>query len=90
MRVTIEALGHMRSFLGEGEASRTIELPEGATVANALTAIGVPEGEQWNAGIDGRLVYAGTVLGEGDRLLVFTPIAGGRDRLRRTASRDGG
>ena len=77
MRVTVEVLGHIRNLLPEGESSASLDLPEGSTVGDALRAIGVPDGEQWNAGVDGQLVDAHTALKEGNRLLVFTPIGGG-------------
>ena len=77
MRVTIGALGSFRRFLPEGQSSTTVDLPEGSTVADALSAIGVPRGEAWNAGIEGQIAYADRVLEDGERLLVFPPIAGG-------------
>lgn len=77
--VTVEALGPMRAFLRSADGKATLELAEGGTVQDALRAIGVPGKAQWNASIDGSLVYADHVLREGDHLLVFAPIAGGLD-----------
>lgn len=70
-------MGPLRSRLPEGEMTTTLLLSPGSTVADALRVAGVPEEEQWNASIAGRLVEAGHPLNEGDSLLVFAPIAGG-------------
>ena len=78
MRVTIEALGALRKYLPEGENRTAAELPEGGTVADALASIGAPPETQYNAAIEGQLVYTDTVLKDGDCLLLFTPIEGGR------------
>ncbi len=78
MRVTIEALGALRRYLPEDEKTTTVELSEGGTVADALASIGAPLETQYNAAIKGQLVYTGTVLKDGDCLLLFTPIEGGR------------
>ncbi len=79
MIVTIEAMGPLRKYMPEGESSAPIELSDDARVSDALGALGVPEGTQWNASVRGQLVYADTELNDGDRLLAFAPIAGGAD-----------
>jgi sulfur carrier protein ThiS len=79
MKVTIEALGALRKYLPEGERSITAELPDGSTVGDALVSMGAPPEIQYNASIKGQLVYTDTVLDNGDRLLLFTPIEGGQD-----------
>ena len=80
MRVTIKVMGSLPSHLSEGQSIATLELRGGSTVADALRAVGVPDGVQWNASIAGQLVEADHPLKEGDALLVFTPIAGGSAR----------
>ena len=77
MLVTVEALGPLRSFAGARAGRASVELPDGATVSDALGAIGVPSTASWNASIEGSLVYAEQMLKDGDHLLVFAPIAGG-------------
>ena len=70
----------MRAFLKKSGADRvSLQLADGSTVMDAIRGIGVPEQAQWNASIDGNLVYADRVLREGDHLLVFAPIAGGHE-----------
>lgn len=80
MQVTVEVMGPLRIRLPEGQRVTTLWLSPGSTVADALRAAGVPENEQWNASIAGRLVGAEHPLSEGNHLLVFAPIAGGRSR----------
>ncbi len=77
MRITIEVMIPLRNRLPQGGRITTLELHPGGTVADALRAVGVPEGEPWNASIAGQLVAATHPLKEGDFLLVFPPIAGG-------------
>ena len=77
MRVTVEALGNLRRHLRGSGNSVALELPEGSTVRDALSAAGVPADASWNASIGGRLVYAETALEDSDRVLIFAPIGGG-------------
>ena len=57
----------------------TVELPAGATVADALAASGIarrhPGIRLTDLGIFGRRVNADTVLGDGDRLEIYRPLA---------------
>ncbi|MCO5100273.1 MAG: RnfH family protein [Burkholderiaceae bacterium] len=80
----------------EGVVVREYELPEGATVDDALAAIGPPVGETLRAGVDetalavavyGQLRSRGTVLVEGDRVelvgrLLADPKAARRRRVQ--------
>ena len=78
----MEALGNLRGYLPGGKNPLVLDLPAGSTVRDALEAAGVPGGAQWNASIGGRLVYAGTRLQDGEKVLVFAPIGGGDGRER--------
>jgi sulfur carrier protein ThiS len=77
MQVTVQPMGPLRRALGEGRTSATVTLPDGATVTVALAAIGIDRDKEWNASINGQLVYGDMELSNGDHLLVFSPIAGG-------------
>ncbi len=70
-------MGPLRRSLGEDRTSTTVSLPEGATVTVALAAIGIDKDTEWNASINGQLIYGDMELSNGDHLLVFSPIAGG-------------
>ena len=62
---------------GEGE----LELPQGATVADALTILDVAAAEMYmtlvNDAVVRPSVQGETVLNDGDELTVFPPIKGG-------------
>ena len=77
MKVTVQPMGPLRRSLGEGQSTATVSLPDGATVTVALAAVGIDEGTEWNASVNGQLVYGDMELSDGDHLLVFSPIAGG-------------
>lgn len=77
MQITIEVLNSAEKVLPEGGKLATVDPPDGATVSDAMKALGTSDRTQWNAAIDGVLVYADTALNEGDRILVFAPIQGG-------------
>ncbi len=75
--ITVELLGPLRKHLPKGQDSAHVSLNKGATVGEALHAVGVPDEEPWSASVKGQLVDSPYVLAEGDRLLVFAPIEGG-------------
>lgn len=77
MKITVKLLGPLRGRLPQGETTMVLSLGPGSSVADALRAAGVPDDEQWNASVGGRLVGPEHPLEEGDSLLVFAPIAGG-------------
>ena len=77
MHITIEILGPLRRFIADADNLATVDVPDEGTVADALDAVGIPEAENWNAAVEGQLVYPDSALKDGDRLLVFSPIAGG-------------
>jgi sulfur carrier protein ThiS len=87
MQVTVEIMGPIRSRLPQRRGIATVTLSPDATVADALRAVGVPEDELWNASVEGQLVDARHPLRDGDRLLVFAPIAGGAPDSRRSQPR---
>jgi len=77
MRITIEILGPLRRFITDADNPATVDVPDQGTVSDALGVVGIPEAENWNAAVEGQLVYSDSSLKDGDRLLVFSAIAGG-------------
>lgn len=77
MQIIVEVLNSADKVLPEGGKLATVDLPDGATVGDAMKALGTSDRAQWNAAVNGVLVYADTALNEGDRILVFAPIQGG-------------
>lgn len=63
----------------------TVELPEGATVREALQAAGMKEGEA--LGIFGRRVEADTRLADGDRVEIYRPLVLDPKERRRERAR---
>ncbi len=75
--------------------ARTLTVPEGTCVSEALARIGwtEPEGEEgaWGFGVFGREVSADDVLQEGDRLEICPPLEmSPREARRRRAAAEGG
>jgi sulfur carrier protein len=76
---------------------QAVDLPEGATVADALAACGlpVPDDAARDLGIWGRKAEAGQVLRERDRVEVYRPLlvdpkVARRERFRRQGARAAG
>lgn len=77
MRITIEIQDGVRWPGGASRRSSQLQLPEGATVDDALECLGIDRQGPWNAAIDGRLAAGADRLREGARLVVFAAIEGG-------------
>lgn len=77
--------------LPEGHDATMVELPAGASVADALAASGIaqrhPGIRLTDLGIFGRRVIAQTVLGEGDRVEIYRPLAIDPKESRRQRAR---
>jgi uncharacterized protein len=74
----------------ERQVLRRVELPAGSTVADALAASGLVEEsrepESGHVGIYGKVVSAGTILSDGDRVEVYRPLRADPKDLRRERS----
>ena len=70
--------------------ARTLELPAGATLADAIAASGFAA-QGLKTGIFGRMAGAQTLLKEGDRVEIYRPLAldPKEARRRRAAARRG-
>ena len=63
---------------------RRIELPAGSTAADAVAASGLAEAAQTGRiGIFGKVVSAGTIVRDGDRVEIYRPLAADPKDLRR-------
>jgi len=80
-RIRVEVVYAMRT----GADAVTVELPEGATVREALRAAGMKEGAA--LGIFGRRVAADTRLAHGDRLEIYRPLVLDPKERRRERAR---
>jgi uncharacterized protein len=61
---------------------RRVLLPEGSTVADALTASGL-EAAPGRVGVYGKVVPPGTILRQGDRVEIYRPLLADPKELRR-------
>ena len=69
-------LRHYRPGLGLGEAF-PVELPEGATVADLVRQLGLPEEEVKIVFVNALFRDPDHVLADGDELGIFPPVGGG-------------
>jgi molybdopterin converting factor small subunit len=81
MRVSIAAFAGVRELLAECPA--VLDLPDGATVADAWKALEarqpalVPLAASTRLARNGQLVSRGETLGHGDELALLPPVGGG-------------
>lgn len=79
MQVEVRLYGVLRKYLpntrpGEGYK---VDLPEGATVADLMSALGMPVDDVNQAFVNGQTVDLAHVLADGDNVRVFSPLGGG-------------
>ncbi len=74
MTVAVKLFASLRAGRFDAE-SRTF--PEGATVGDAIAAIGVPPEEAAVVFVNSRHAEPSTPLADGDILAVFPPVGGG-------------
>jgi sulfur carrier protein ThiS len=76
LRVKVRLGGSLPQMTGR-PVEQALELPEGATVAEALAAAGVGQGLAMLVSVDGQLRPPTEVLSEGNHLIVVPPVSGG-------------
>lgn len=79
MEIGIRLYHGLNKYLppGEGEYTRRVEVPTGATVGQVLTDLGVPKNEAMVLFVGGRAVKRDYVLRPGDVLTGLLPAGGG-------------
>lgn len=76
LRVALQA--DLRKYLPKGETGpQTVRLQRGATVADLLAALAIPEGETVTVGIDGELAQKDAPLHDQAEVTMFSPMEGG-------------
>lgn len=80
MEITIELFATLTRYLPTGTRgkSATLTVEDGATVAQVLKGLGIPEDMPFTTLVNGRHGEPDQVLKPGDRLSAFPPLAGGR------------
>ncbi len=89
--VTVTLFADLRRFLPRGaDGPQRYTVPEGATVADLLAAVGIESREDVTAAVDGELAGRDTVLREGAEVMLLSPMEGGAAGAgEATISRDG-
>lgn len=79
MRVTIRLNASLRRYIPEGSEGSpfSFEVDDGATVAQVMKRLGVPDRQAQMVTVEGEQADADTVLEEGQELSLFPPLAGG-------------
>ncbi len=79
MKVTVACFGAMRDFLPPGSAGNeaALDLPAGASVADAVDALGVPRRLVFAVLVDGASAGMDHELGEGSAVTLMPPFSGG-------------
>ena len=77
MTVNLKFFAGLREFLPPGESPCSVDLEDGASVAEVFRIFGVPPGKPRIILVNGRHANPDRVLVDGDLLAVFPPVAGG-------------
>ncbi|MDG1401855.1 MAG: MoaD/ThiS family protein [Candidatus Binatia bacterium] len=78
MKVTIKLFAGLRKFAPEGGSDEIeLELPEGATAEDAVSALGIPEGHAGAAFINNERADLTVSLAEGQVVGLIPPLGGG-------------
>lgn len=76
MKVTARVFSVLKSHTG-GKGTLELDLVEGATVASAIEALGIPDGVERVVLLNGRPADLDHGLSPGDAVTVFPPVTGG-------------
>ncbi len=76
--VTVTFFADLRRFLPRGaEGPQRYTVPEGATLADLLAAVGVAPGVELTAAVGGELATRDTPLSDGADVVLLSPMEGG-------------
>ena len=77
MQVKVRVTGHLIDLCSVDE----VELPDGASVADAVAALGIPAEQVGLVSVDGQAVSKArrdsTLLADGNEMVVMAPLTGG-------------
>lgn len=77
MTITVKLYAGLADLTASKERRRTLKLPEGSTIADALNFLGIEKPLWAIMLVNGIHASPETKLQEGDLLTVFPPVAGG-------------
>ena len=76
--VSVTLFADLRRFLPRGaDGPQRYVLPDGATVAELLEAIGIPAGSELTAAVNGELAALDAPLAPDDEVMLLSPMEGG-------------
>ena len=76
--VSVTLFADLRRFLPRGvDGPQRYTVPEGATVADLLAAVGIEAREDVTAAVDGELAARDTALRDGADVMLLSPMEGG-------------
>ena len=79
MKVDVALFAYLADYQPDragGRHARPFDLAEGTTVADVIATLGLPD-QQRIVFVNGRHAAESSALGDGDRLAIFPPVAGG-------------
>jgi sulfur carrier protein ThiS len=77
MKIRVELQAYLEDYSPDGRGVFAYEMPDGATVADLIRKLGVPEELASVLVIGEDAVEPAQTLHEGDRVTVIPPVAGG-------------
>lgn len=80
MRVEVRLFATLQRFLPPDgrDGAAVLDLPDGSTVSDVLTRLGIPPDMPWVALLNGEDAPGERSLAPGDQLTLFPPLAGGQ------------
>lgn len=80
MKIEIALYASLSRYLPPGAEQRkaVIAAPDGATVRDIMTQLGIPQDHPNILLVNGKQSHSDTVLKDGETLAIFPPLAGGR------------
>jgi sulfur carrier protein ThiS len=77
MKIRVELQAYLEDYSPDGRDKFSYEMPDGATVADLICKLGVPEELASVITIGDEAIDTAQALKEGDRVTVIPPVAGG-------------
>ena len=78
LTVTVTLFADLRRFLPRGtDGPQRYTIPEGATLADLLTAIGIARDAEVTAAVDGEVAGRDMLLRDGADVMLLSPMEGG-------------
>jgi sulfur-carrier protein len=77
MKIEVRLFATLRQYAPAGWDPSVFELAEGSRVGNILEGLSIPKDAAKVILVNGRQCDEGQILHDGDRIVIFPPVAGG-------------